>query len=250
MLIACANTVEMQCFDSRVYPCNGVMRRSHKTNHSNHTALEGTLNIHDTTAKDSNSTILPSEDLLCDMFFELAASHVKLASPELGFRWHDRKTPSLVHPILAAMLILHEARLPERTRAVGAYVLTFHDILEDYHIGRQEFFARLSGWCLCANEVERHIQAMTFASFDHQAASFDPKTAEPETTLFTLYDKTSNLMDGTWMDAKLLSQYLEFTTKLRFAVWQHFGSKLNIVAISGAIIELRRGDLHTLLQTL
>ena len=57
----------------------------------------------------------------------------------------------------------------------------------------------------------------------------------PEIRLLKLYDKTSNLMDGIWMDEEKRERYVEYTSRLCQDVEQNYG-ELNITRIARAII--------------
>jgi len=58
---------------------------------------------------------------------------------------------------------------------------------------------------------------------------------DKEILLFKLYDKTSNLLDGTWMANDKLNRYKEFTKNLMENVRNEYG-QLNIVRIAKSFV--------------
>jgi len=144
-------------------------------------------------------------------------------SPDDAVRFHDRSTPYIVHPIWCAMTIMTETMLDESVRLNGYLALMWHDILEDTHAQLPE---NITG------EVRELIQGMTFASF---AAEKETVWQRPAIIrLLKLYDKTSNLLDGSHLSIVKWNTYIEFTQLLINDVEQNFGP-LNIVKIAKAI---------------
>lgn len=147
-------------------------------------------------------------------------------SPQNAVRLWDKITPYSIHPIWCAMTILTETKLPKHLREDGAITLLYHDVLEDTTVGLPNGLKP---------QIIKSIQDMTFPKGIAQEIKeiWDkPKTIR----LFKLYDKVSNLLDATWMNKSLLTQYITYTGKLTADVEKHFG-KLNIVTISHSIID-------------
>ncbi len=138
-------------------------------------------------------------------------------------RFHDRSTPYIVHPIFCAMAILAEPQLDENTRLIGYQALLFHDVLEDTTATLPTDINP---------EVKDLVQLMTFDSF--QTECRDVWSRPPLIRLLKLYDKTSNLLDGSHMNIPKWNAHVDFTCKLRADVEANFG-ELNIVKISRAI---------------
>ncbi len=138
-------------------------------------------------------------------------------------KW-DGKTPYGVHPTWCAMTLLTETLLPEKIRTVGAQVLLLHDILEDT---TTELPDEIS------DKVARLVMDMTFASSDEEMVKVWTKSIEVK--LLKLYDKVSNLLDGSWMSADKHARYASYTLRLCDEVEKHYGT-LNIVTITRAIV--------------
>lgn len=139
-------------------------------------------------------------------------------------RYWDGKTPYHIHPIWCATTLLHETFLPEGLRQDGSQALLYHDILEDTS-------SPLPGWL--SERVKELVRDLTFENSQQEMEQIWAKT--PEVRLLKLYDKTSNLMDGVWMDREKRERYAEYTSKLCQDVEQNYG-KLNITRIAKAII--------------
>lgn len=128
------------------------------------------------------------------------------------YRFWDKRTPYAMHPIWCATTLLTETTLPEALRAQGALTLLYHDVLEDTTAGLPDN--------LPADVVEG-IHHMTFDNFDQEVELLPKKPIHIQ--LFKLYDKTSNLLDATWMDAKLFEKYWKFTGELCQRVESEYG---------------------------
>jgi (p)ppGpp synthase/HD superfamily hydrolase len=144
-------------------------------------------------------------------------------SPDDAVRFHDLSTPYIVHPIWCAMTILTETMLEESGRLNGYLALMWHDVLEDTHAQLPDDVS---------DEVRELIQGMTFASF---ALEKETVWQRPSIIrLLKLYDKTSNLLDGSHMSKEKWNTYVQFTQALIADVANNFGS-LNIVKIAKSI---------------
>jgi len=140
-------------------------------------------------------------------------------------RFWDNKTPYIIHPTWCAMTLLTETTLPEALRFDGYQVLLWHDILEDTTMSNLPDGT--------SNTVCHYVQEMTFTSFSEEVENIWSKNKEIQ--LFKLYDKTSNLLDGTWMNDKKRIQYVEFTLQLMDSVQAEYGD-LNIVKIAKSFV--------------
>lgn len=76
------------------------------------------------------------------------------------------------------------------------------------------------------------VREMTFESFQEEVEHLWSRFAEAR--LLKLYDKVSNLLDGSWMKAQKWNQYVEYTLRLTSEVEMRRGT-LNIVCIARAI---------------
>lgn len=138
-------------------------------------------------------------------------------------RFHDQRTPYIVHPIWCAMTILTETKLDETTRLNGYLALMWHDVLEDTFISLPSS---------TDETVKKLVNDMTFKSFEEETALLWEKS--PLVRLLKLYDKTSNLLDASHLNEAKWNRYTEFTNKLQEDVQRNYG-KLNIVKIAQAI---------------
>ena len=145
----------------------------------------------------------------------------------------DEVTPYAIHPIWCAMTFLSETTLPEELRETGYQVLLWHDLLEDTELKSLPLDT--------PGEVKELVIEMTFENF---AEEMQKVWERSETTrLLKLYDKVSNLLDGTWMSDEKWNEYVTYTLKLTNHVetissTNKYG-KLNIVKIARAICILR-----------
>lgn len=158
-----------------------------------------------------------------DFVIDAHASAAK--TPDKMVRLWDRKTPYSIHPLWCAMTLATETTLPLKPRTEGVLVLLYHDVLED------------STMQLPADiplHVVQSIQDMTFHEGIRQEMEEIWKK-DPFIRLLKLYDKVSNLLDASWMDADLYERYSRYTQKLLIDVEKNYG-QLNIVKIAHAII--------------
>ena len=139
-------------------------------------------------------------------------------------RYWDKKTPYSIHPIWCAMTILHETSLPEELRRDGFQALLYHDVLEDSQL-------KLPDWL--SERVQTLVEDMTFESSQQEMIEIWNKP--DDVRLVKLYDKTSNLMDGRWMNEEKRKRYTEYTSRLCDDVEKNYG-ELNITRIARAII--------------
>src|SRR3989338_901075 len=70
-----------------------------------------------------------------------------------------RRIPYGIHPVWAAMTILHENSLTEEIRFLGAQVLCSHDFEEDTAAPRPKGLSK---------EVRKLVKLMTFKNFDEE----------------------------------------------------------------------------------
>ncbi len=148
-------------------------------------------------------------------------------------RTWDETTPYAIHPIWCAMTLLSETTLPVELREIGYQALLWHDLLEDTDLKKLPLDT--------PGGVRELVTEMTFKNF---AEEMQKVWERSETTrLLRLYDKVSNLLDGTWMSDEKWNEYVTYTLKLTEQVEAMCGKngygKLNIVKIARAICILR-----------
>ena len=143
-------------------------------------------------------------------------------------RFWDRNTPYVVHPIWCAMTLLTETTLDESIRFDGFAALLWHDVLEDTQLDLPE---------TTPNNVKKYISDMTFMSFSDEIEGIWKR--DKIIRLFKLYDKTSNLLDGTWMKDDKWNRYVDFTNRLNEDVLSNYG-ELNITKIATSVC-VKRG---------
>jgi hypothetical protein len=151
-------------------------------------------------------------------------AHMNYSRKQKGtIRYWDKTTPYAIHPIWCAMTLLTETTLNEETRRTGYLTLLWHDILEDTKLVLPEN---------AGSKVRRLVEELTFESLQQEMEEIWGRSDEAK--LLKLYDKTSNLLDGAWMNQNKWNQYVEFTSKLIDFAAERYG-ELNIVKISRAI---------------
>lgn len=165
-----------------------------------------------------------AEAILRAIQFSTAAHIHHPKTPDAAVRFWDRTTPYIVHPTWCAMTLLTETALAEDMRITGYQALLWHDVLEDTTIT-----ALPDG---TPDRVRQYVQDMTFDSFSEERKAIWGK--DKEIRLLKLYDKTSNLLDGSWMSDAKWASYTAFTQAICKDVEAHYGP-LNIVKISNAI---------------
>lgn len=138
-------------------------------------------------------------------------------------RYWDKKTPYVIHPIWCAMTLLTETTLDESIRFDGFEALLWHDVLEDTQLELPES---------TSDRIKKYISDMTFKSFSDEIN--DIWKRDNIIRLFKLYDKTSNLLDGTWMSDFKWNRYVDFTMRLNDDVLSNYG-ELNISKIATSV---------------
>ena len=175
--------------------------------------------------------IVPELSALISYAFRAHAE--KPTKPSKAFRKWDGRTPYGIHPTWAALTLLTETRLPEGLRERGAKVLILHDILENTT-------SSLPSYLSFTDEGRAVVQLVKEMTFESSAKEMEEIwSRSPEIKLFKLYDKVSNLLDGTWMDAEKRSTYSNYTARLIAEVEQVHGT-LNIVLVANAIVDEAR----------
>lgn len=142
------------------------------------------------------------------------------------FRRHDGITPYFVHPAWAAMTIMQEPLLSVSLRWNGFRVLCLHDVEEDTTF-------QLPGWV--PPVVRSLVCLMSFESSDDEMKKIWSRA--PFVRLLKLYDKVSNLLDGSWMDSREIGyreRYEQYALSLADDVESRYGV-LNICQITRAI---------------
>jgi ADP-ribose pyrophosphatase YjhB (NUDIX family) len=138
------------------------------------------------------------------------------------------------------MTILTEFKLSEDMRRVGALALLFHDVLEDTLAG-------LPDWC--PSEVSSLVNEMTFASSAEEREKIWERSDQAK--LLKLYDKVSNLLDGSKATPEKWNAAVEHALKLADFVEQTYG-ELNIVKLARAVClpkdAVNRGRLINVLE--
>ena len=163
---------------------------------------------------------------LADLIGYVFTTHQEKArKPSKAVRKWDSRTPYGVHPVWCAVTLLQEDTLPEDLRVRGAWALLLHDILEDT---TAELPANTP------EEVVALVGEMTFPGGSAQEMK-EIWSRSKETKLLKLYDKTSNLQDGTWMFTEKRAKYAAYLLRLCEEVERHYGAKLNILRIARAL---------------
>jgi hypothetical protein len=153
----------------------------------------------------------------------IAAHSEHWKTEEDAVRFHDKKTPYVVHPIWCAATILVEASLPEEIRRIGYQVLLWHDTLEDTELSLPRS---------ASPQITKLVREMTFQSFEEETREVWNRS--DLTKLFKLYDKVSNLLDGSWMRDEKWNRYVGHTRRLADDVASQWPD-LNIVKIARAV---------------
>lgn len=168
-------------------------------------------------------TLHSARALLAVIIHAFTAHNDQPTLPRKARRRHDKMTPTAVHPCWGAMTILQEPLLPWRLRWNGAMALALHDVLEDTTAGLPEGTSEV---------VAKLVGEMTFKNYGEELDSWWKLPSEAK--LLKLYDKVSNLLDGSWMPEEKLVMYKFYTSRLADAVSKLYGN-LNIVKIARAI---------------
>lgn len=166
---------------------------------------------------------MTAQDLAGFIGYSFRAHAEQPTKPSKAVRKWDGKTPYGIHPTWCAMTLLTETTLPEEIRVTGAQALLLHDVLEDTTAGLPEG---------TPTEVIKLVEGMTFVSSDEEMELI--WTRSQEVKLLKLYDKVSNLLDGSWMSQEKRERYAAYLVALCDDVEPHYG-QLNIMRIARAI---------------
>jgi hypothetical protein len=169
-----------------------------------------------------------ARELMDSILYTFEAHCVHPKTPLNATRWWDRSTPHIVHPIWCAMTFLSETRLTNNVRKVGYQALLWHDILEDTNLGLPDDVSP---------EVLALVKELTFESFAEEQREIWNRSNLAK--LLKLYDKTSNLLDASWMTSEQWRACTEHTAKLVVFARTTYGD-LNIVRLADAMCELRK----------
>ncbi len=148
--------------------------------------------------------------------------------PNKAFRKWDGKTPYYIHPIWCATTIATETKLDETVRNEGIQTLLYHDLLEDTT-------KELPEWL--SPRIKYLVEEMTFEDGSKQEMK-EIWNKPNEVKLYKLYDKVSNLLDGSWMDEEKRKNYENYTGKLCEEIKKMCGD-LNIVKMAEQYSQLR-----------
>ncbi len=159
--------------------------------------------------------------------YVLWAHSMQATTARKSVRKWDGKTPYGIHPIWCAMTILSETSLPEELRMCGAEALLLHDLLEDTE-------ALLPHGT--SDRVKGLVEGMTFRSSSEEMERVWSRGSE--VLLLKLYDKVSNLLDGSWMSTDKRATYRAYVERLCDEVSPVYGKELNIVKIAKAVTKL------------
>ena len=165
--------------------------------------------------------------LAADMGAIIEAHGSNARSPSKAHRKWDCQTPYAIHPLWCATTIATETHLDTQTRLDGFTVLLYHDMLEDTTASLPLHFP---------NDLRPKIEMMTYESSDVEME--EVWNRPPEIRLYKLYDKVSNLLDGSWMGEERRQRYCDYTRRLRDDVFANYG-ELNITRIADAVLEGR-----------
>ena len=133
--------------------------------------------------------------------------------------------PYASHPLWAATTCLQDHKLPDEIRARVATALVIHDLIEDTDQPIppwiDEATKDLVTDLTCPGGTDEEVVAVWSMS--------------TEVRLARLYDKTSNLADGVWMDDSKREMYEDYVLDLADDVEANYGS-LNIVIFARALV--------------
>ncbi|MFA5302934.1 MAG: hypothetical protein WC393_00155 [Candidatus Nanoarchaeia archaeon] len=161
---------------------------------------------------------------MIEKIIEIMKAHKDYAKkPSKACRKWDGKTEYSIHPIWCAMTIAAETSLDELTRTEGITALLYHDVLEDtnYKPNLEE-------------RIDYLVKEMTFEGGSKQEMQ-EIWNKPKEVRLYKIYDKVSNLMDGSWMSEEKRKDYENYLNKLIIDVEQNYG-ELNITKMAKSII--------------
>lgn len=143
-----------------------------------------------------------------------------------AYRKWDGATPYFNHPLWCATTISTETNLDDKTRNEGYLSLLYHDVLED------------TTQKLPEGLEERIIQLVENMSFEkgNGQERWEIWEKPREVRLYKLYDKVSNLLDGSWMSDEKRQEYVKYTQELCQDVEQNYGD-LNITRIARGLLK-------------
>ncbi len=196
---------------------------------SSENITEGLMTEQDHTPLGPENTRAIAEQLLATIKHAFDAHTNHPNTPRDSVRFWDGETPYAVHPTWSAMTVLCEPRLDRKTRFNGALALQLHDVLEDTQLPLPDGLPP---------EVVELVEQMTFTSFSEEQEVVWSRS--PTVRMLKLIDKTSNLLDASWMKREKLRNYMQFTTQLADDVEQHYGT-LNTVVMARALIAVHAG---------
>lgn len=139
-------------------------------------------------------------------------------------RW-DGKTPYSIHPIWCAYMLLTETGILEENRNDYFQAMLCHDIYEDTDKELPYYISE---------KAKQLVKEMTFKGGMNQEIKEIWKKS-PEVRLLKLYDKVSNLLDGTWMEYEKLQDYKDYVAHLLKDVEKNYG-ELNIIKLAKTLI--------------
>jgi len=170
-----------------------------------------------------NETLFWAKEIKSSIEHAIEAHINHYKEEKRALRYHDEKTPYVVHPIWCAMTLLTETKLSDDIRRLGYQALLWHDILEDTNLPLPDSTDQ---------RVADLVHEMTFQDSDEEKIELWNKSDNVK--LLKLYDKVSNLLDGTWMEPYKWNQSVDLTIRLAEEVFSKFGD-LNIVKMARAI---------------
>jgi (p)ppGpp synthase/HD superfamily hydrolase len=162
-----------------------------------------------------------------DITYVMNAHQNFAKKPNKAYRKWDGKTPYYNHPIWCATMITTETFLDEKTREEGIQALLYHDLIEDTNMP-------LPNWL--SDQVEELVLEMTFPEGSIQEME-EIWEKPPEIKLYKLYDKVSNLLDGSWMNEEKRQTYEKYTERLCEEVENNYGT-LNITKMMRGMVEM------------
>lgn len=168
-----------------------------------------------------------AREIMAGIQYAFEAHCMNPKSSAHAVRAWDCSTPYIIHPIWCAMTLLSETHLPSDVRRVGYQALLWHDVLEDTKLSLPDEISP---------EVRTLVNELTFKNFAQERREIWKRSSLAK--LLKLYDKTSNLLDGSWMTFAQRKNYIDLTLKLIAFVRTTY-SDLNIIKLADAVCEHR-----------
>lgn len=154
-------------------------------------------------------------------------AHSEASRPDaVPYRKFDPSVPYAAHPVWCALSLWCEPGVPQSLRHAGAQALLYHDVPEDT-------LAALPPWL--APHVRQYVADMTYPGGGLEERR-ELWNKPPEIRLFKLYDKTSNLLEGVWMNDEQRLRHTHFLSLLADDVRKRF-PELNILRMADALID-------------